>query len=380
MKNRVSKVIFAVNTSYPTQKAYGVTIGRSAEAMNELGFETEIWSAYFEGKDEFGNEVKALFGRKTIAFINYIYSHSEKLAFLIQSLLSLLLTLNRLMQSRGSYLLWSRDLPTVVLAAYLRKSSFHLLEIHHPLKKYYVKILDRVIKKANFEVGFISENLRRSNLSIYKRQKSFLLPMAAPKEFYSPLNAKVFPEILSVCYVGKGFSSGHENGLKEVLASIKECQEKNLKLQFKFIGIEEEYQRVLKQMKNNYEISDDYLEFVGHVNHSNIPDIMRDFDLGLVPYSSNPYNDSRFPIKLVEYCASGVIPVISNTSNHKALIGSDAAIFYDAESRDSVCKTLGRISFDYDLNSIRKNGQEWAKQYTYQRRVVSALIQFGLFK
>lgn len=380
MKNRLAKVIFAVNTSYPTQKAYGVTIGRSAEAMNDLGFDTEIWSAYFEGRDEFGNEVKALFDRKTIKFIDYIYSHNEKIGFLIQSLLFLLLTLNKLLRTRGKYLLWSRDLPTVALASYLRKSSLHLLEVHHPVKAYNKKVLNKFLKKANFEVGFINEKLKSNSLTIYTEQKSFLLPMAASKDFYAPLKTKEFLETLSVCYVGKGLSSGHDNGLKEVLKSIKRCQEKNLKLQFTFVGIEEEYQSVLKQIKNDYQISDTYLKFLGHVNHSDIPSIMRNFDLGLVPYPSNSYNDSRFPIKLVEYCASGVIPVMSNTRNHRVLIGSDAAIFYDAESSESLPFILERISVNFDLNSLRKNGQEWAKQYTYQRRVVSALNQFGLSK
>lgn len=378
MKNRLAKVIFAVNTSYPTQKAYGVTIGRSAEAIKEMGFDTEIWSAYYKGKDEFGNEVKALFGHRTIAFVDYIYTHSEKMGFLLQSVVFLLLTLRKLIRFRGNYLLWSRDLPTVVLASYLRKSSFHLLEIHHPVKVYYGKILDKVIKKANFEVGFISEKLRSSSLSIYNGQKSFLLPMAAPKEFYSPLNTKKFSETLSVCYVGKGLSSGHENGLKEVLKSIKVCQDKKLKLQFKFIGIEDEYQQALKQLKTEYDISDSYLEILGHVKHSEIPTILSNFDLGLIPYPSNPYNDSRFPIKLVEYCASGVIPLITNTNNHQALIGSEMAVFYDVQLSSSLVNSLEKILLETDLNTIRRNGMEWAKQYTYQRRAISALKQFGL--
>ena len=131
-------------------------------------------------------------------------------------------------------------------------------------------------------------------------------------------------------------------------------------------------------MKTEYDISDSYLEILGHVKHSEIPTILSNFDLGLIPYPSNPYNDSRFPIKLVEYCASGVIPLITNTNNHQALIGSEMAVFYDVQLSSSLVNSLEKILLETDLNTIRRNGMEWAKQYTYQRRAISALKQFGL--
>ena len=49
------KFLFVCESRYPTPKAYGVTIGRTAESARRLGHDVTILTPNFKGIDSYGN-------------------------------------------------------------------------------------------------------------------------------------------------------------------------------------------------------------------------------------------------------------------------------------------------------------------------------------
>ena len=52
------------------------------------------------------------------------------------------------------------------------------------------------------------------------------------------------------------------------------------------------------------------LELIGRISYQNLPRLVSQFSVGLVPYKDSPFNQYRNPLKLYEYCARG-IPSVS---------------------------------------------------------------------
>ena len=55
------------------------------------------------------------------------------------------------------------------------------------------------------------------------------------------------------------------------------------------------------------------ISFLKEVSHKKIPNIMKNFDVGLLPLKTNEFTHSIFPLKLFEYLAMG-IPVLSTAT------------------------------------------------------------------
>jgi glycosyltransferase involved in cell wall biosynthesis len=108
--------------------------------------------------------------------------------------------------------------------------------------------------------------------------------------------------------------------------------------------------------------------FLGRVPRQIALSRMRLARIGLVLYENNNYH--QFPLKIVEYAASGLTILASNTSIHRRILGNNKCIFYDTTSPESAF-----LSFRYLQNNpkksceIEENLNQWVKGLTYNERV-----------
>ena len=81
----------------------------------------------------------------------------------------------------------------------------------------------------------------------------------------------------------------------------------------------------------------------GEIPYKRVPEVMRGFDVGVIPFIKNPLTDSANPIKLFEYWAAGMV-VVSRNIDEVRRIGSDGVLCYDTVDELVQCLLSALIS------------------------------------
>ena len=297
-------LVYLLPLRYPTEKAYGVTIGNTLSCMPNHLFTTEIWCDSKVRKDSYGNTVVPLKIPKSYnsdrlpaarvlgAFVFYL-----KLIIFAEK------TRRKMKQRESNNVIWTRHPLTLLFVYKSKKTKKILIEFHHP-PNFFDRQLIRLYSAAKpIQIIGITENSHRYLEQMFPRIRVFKAEMGVPVETLldpdSPLPTKV-----KIGYVGKSSSSGNDNNLKMLIEGFSHLR--NLDIKLEFVGLETDRKLELMQMSKLREIPDEKISFVDHVPHQEIGKILSGFSIGIVPYEWNEYNSHRFPIKLVEYAAAGL--------------------------------------------------------------------------
>jgi len=369
------KIVFVSSARYPTEKAYGVTIGETAKAANEIGHESMILTLGSSGIDEYGN--------RYLGIANHIYAAIENIKVIkwhvfrkyLFSVKSAIFSIHVFFSPKGkaAEIIWTRDIYIALINAIFTKGKKSvLLEIHHPPRGATKFLLFAVsLSKRNY-ISTISEWHRTELLKILPEIPILLTPMAVPKSYFSLTGVNSFPKAsnISICYLGKSQSSGFDNGLDSLLKSISSLIKMNSNFSFTFIGLEEPAVVNLKNLSIELQIPSTRIEFISHVSHTEVPSILENYDFGILPYSENRYNDARFPIKLLEYAACEIAIIATDTLRNRSILGTDKALFYNPEFEFDLVRTvLLALSRKSETKSQIERAKKWASEFTYEKRV-----------
>ena len=170
-------------------------------------------------------------------------------------------------------------------------------------------------------------------------------------------------EELRVCYLGRRTSSGKDNGLTQLLEDWKGIPGGVAHLTL--IGLT---QPEINQMGTTQ--SQGNVTFLPSVSHEDVPRVLSEFDCGIIPYPEGDYHRTRFPIKIVEYCASALNVIANETESNKELLTNAFSYFYSAGDSKGLLKVLLLIKENVQDSQRRaEQGFEWAQDYTYQKRL-----------
>ena len=88
-----------------------------------------------------------------------------------------------------------------------------------------------------------------------------------------------------------------------------------------------------------------------------IPEMLREFDIGVIPYPESVYNNGRIPIKIFEYAACKVAILASETTAHQRILSESIATFYNNNASAIIGASLARVKESYEeiINSIVEN-------------------------
>ena len=110
-----------------------------------------------------------------------------------------------------------------------------------------------------------------------------------------------------------------------------------------------EIEKLIKNSKheNNFVIKD-------RISQNELANEIQKFDIGIVPYPSNSHMDLyASPLKIFEYLASGVVPLVSDLPAHKEL--DYPGIFYFQKNNfDSFYKELYALLQDSNLDNYKE--------------------------
>jgi glycosyltransferase involved in cell wall biosynthesis len=97
----------------------------------------------------------------------------------------------------------------------------------------------------------------------------------------------------------------------------------------------------------------------------------------VLPYPASIYNNERFPIKSLEYAASGLVIIASNIDSHLELIGHSNGFFYIPGEINSFESQVAKIEKELDLRATKNvSARKWATGFTYEKRVQRVMLQW----
>ena len=207
------KFIFALSSRYPTEKAYGVTVGRTAEALRVVGNEVEICSPKTSdlSVDFLGNQIRK-FPKGFVSKLLLKYSDRSRNCNVIwQVYFGLRVGLRY--RKQDVYLCF-RDTYSALLSNLCNIRSMHILELHHFPNGTKKRILQFLATRKNFRLVFISEDLKIRCAKLFDVGDAAVIQMAVPSEFLiDSLETRKKGTKNSIIFVGKEQSNGNDNGL-----------------------------------------------------------------------------------------------------------------------------------------------------------------------
>lgn len=369
------KIYFHMTSRYPTDKAYGVTTGESARALRKLGHQVLIISSSAEPDkkiiDQYANEVllvKAPFFYSMRAIFDGIKIIGP-IFFRLTSILNSY-KLKLLFRESLPDVVWTRDaLSTLVLLGKCQ-STHVVLEIHHPPSVISRIAINWLARGHKVRLLTIQNSYRTTLRELFPKCEVFYGPMGASETFLNVGKTKLEGTLmqkrektLRFCYLGRSHSSGMDNGLKQLLNHWHTILPSEATLTI--LGLSEVEALALFKQK-----SQENIMFSGVLSHSEVPEFLKQFDCGIVPYPPSAYNSARFPIKLVEYCAAALNVVLTNTDSHLEILNSEIGYFYEANDSDSLSRVIAEIRADPIKARLKAEmGYKWAQGYTYEDRV-----------
>ncbi len=365
------KMHFVTSARYPTEKAYGVTVGNTMSMLTKTKIQNSVFVWGEIVNDEYKNKIETIKNkplRLPLQLYNSKLKTLSQFSFLInQVIFSIYFT--KFWKGRDeASILWTREPLTLIVHSIFNPNARYLVELHHSIGALNRNAIRFLARNRNLQIAVLTDELQIEYSRIFPNTKTINLPMGVPESFFSYFKLNESKDFV-IGYLGKGFSSGYDNDLQEVVFAAKELDHVT-NLKFKFIGLEKEYKEKLQKLILDLGISLNKISFIDHLNHGEIPNEISKFHLGVIPYPESKYNSERFPIKILEYAAMGLPMIASNTKSHRSILSESFAVFYekgDVLSLSNLILTLSSNPKKYE--SMSKNARSFALKFTYNERV-----------
>ena len=363
------KIIYLSTSRLPTEKAYGVTVLESAKAARSLGIEFDVFSPGSKSDQE----VEQIVFIPSISFPRLMRNRAVRgIRMALFRFNSALIPLAAIRNNkfRQAEFIWLRDPISALILTFISAQKGILLEMHHRPVGLGVWLIRKLSTKNNVTFAALSPKLVAQIEEDVPGIKIFEAPMGVPKSFFSTGKPVFENPIIRFLYMGKGESSGFDNGLEVFVKDFARAHEMYPQISLTFLGLETKYKEEISKQLVKLGTVGEKVEFVDHIPHNQVPKILGSHDVGVLPYPETTYNSERFPLKSLEYAASELVIIASDIDCHVNLIGRRNAYFY----------TPGEVnSFEYQVVELAKNptlrvqkiasAKSWADQFTYEKRI-----------
>ncbi len=378
----MKKLVYIANLRLPTEKAYGIQIAKTCEAMADLGCSVMLLCPFriSKIKDEFfsyyGIRRNFVF-KKIFALDFYLPGFLNKISFGAKSLCSaLVLVLHALVG--GADIFYTRDEPIAYVLSFFRKNI--VFESHRFSNKR--KIFYSRFKKINLKIIVISQGLKDDFINFGIEDQNILIARdgvdlslfdvdiskeEARKKYNLPLDKKI------VMYSGHLFEWKGAGVLLEAANISDKRQATEDKLLFVFVGgTDYDIQKFRQKAKglNNILI-------LGHKPYERIPSLLKAADILVLPNSSKEEISNRYtsPLKLFEYMASQRPIIASDLPSIREVLDENTGYFFKPDNAPSLVSVVDQV-INNEPEARDKNMAAFniVKSFTWQERSRKILI------
>lgn len=363
----MDSLIYLLPLRYPTEKAYGVTVGNTLSSISDHFHSTQIWCDSDAKKDSFGIEIQPIKLPKLRRFIGTpggrifgaLHFYFRLMTFARETKFQFKLL------GTGNYI-WTRHPLTLLFIYKSKKTSKLAIEFHQT-----PNLLDRFLTRRYISarpvliIG-ITEKSVQDLKKLFPAADILKAEMGVPQDYLSD-PAVPFPHEIKVGYVGKSTSSGNDNNLDLIIEGFSLLQPTELILEF--VGLEPEKKQELLELARTLEIPQETIKFVDHVDHKYIGKILSELSIGILPYQWTEYNSHRFPIKLVEYAAAGLWILTDSTFADGLGLDDNLVTRYNTGDEQDLANKIQFLANQIALKPVRnRHGIGFASERTYLKR------------
>lgn len=382
----MSKIIYIANITLPSERAHGIQVMKTCEALAKNGKQVELWvtnrrkagKKHYKQNDVFEfYGIKHKFPIRKIPVIEFL-SKKWKLYFYLESLSFVAMTFFLLLKESNDSIIYTRDETIQFLGFFTRKKIFW--EAHIDLKISFFR--DARLKKLSGIIS-ISESFKKFIIEKYAvaSGKIFVAHDAVDlEEFNNFLPKNKARELLNmpqdkkiVVYVGGVMK---KKGIFVLLDAAKMMNDDYL---FEIVGwfIHDESDKakkyVMERKINN-------VVFKGYAPRNEIANYLSAADVLVIP-NSGLYNETNLftsPMKLFEYMSSGRPIVASATPTMREILNENNAILIEPDSPKALKEGILNVFQNNDLAElIAENSKKDVQNYTWLKRAekISAFIK-----
>ena len=325
-------VAIALYARFPTEMAYGNHVIQIAKAFSKNNCNVNIYYPKTYNRKTLKETPEQYYGQ--IKNVNYVmvnntdltsYKIYELLPSIIQKVifsLSTFIWARKLKNNQGEKIIWSTN-PNILYIAH--KFFNKIIYEKHGEAKYIQKFSITKIKKNKnaLMVGVTKESFNELSDSI---NQALYLPNGVDEDVFKVVNVNKNKN-MTIGYLGMLETYGVDKGVLESIRKIDELNNKYF-LNTKVIGGPE---HKLQEIKNYLDASEfkDRFSINPVVPHKEVPHLLNQFDIGIVPYPDNQHMTKyASPMKIFEMAACGVPILASDIDSHKELGDLKLGIIY----------------------------------------------------
>jgi len=354
-------------SSYP----HDPRIRREVEELEKNGYEIDIISISFENQ----KEVEKYGNITAYRVAKYLPGREELIPYLVYSFLYMIKSFFKLQQlhkKRKYSLIQIHNMPDyLIFVAFIQKLlkvplildihdlTLELFEEKWPGLKY--KFIKRIIKK----IEKISCSFADHIITVTEGCKEKLVQRGVPSNkitlILNTANIKIFKfstrseyQIINknakLIYHG---TVAKRFGIHLIIDAMKFVIEKIPGSVINIYGrYDSNYKSYLNERISVLGLSEN-VKLNGVLDRDEVPDVIRNSDIGVVPYLNNPYMHLALPTKACEFAAIG-IPIVSTYLHTMALtFGSDSISFVNSENPEEFADRIIELCLNPELRKLR---------------------------
>jgi len=374
------KILYLANLRLPTEKAYGIQIAKTCEAMASLGNEVLLLCPYRINKikkDFFDfYSIKKNFKFKRIWMLDfYLPGKLDRISVNLKNFCSALILCIYVLTQKIDRVYTRDEWPAYVLSFFKKSVAFEIHKIYSG-KKFFLK---RLKNKTN-KIIAITNGLKSDLVALGFREENILvapdgvdldkfdIPMSqkeAREELDLPLDKKI------IVYNGHLFEWKGAGVLLEAARQSLKVSEFQSTL-FVFVGGTE---HDIKEFKKKAEGLDN-VYILGHKPHSEIPTYLKAADVLVLPNSGKEEISSKYtsPLKLFEYMASRRPIVASDLLSLRDVLNEENCFFAKPDDLGDLVRVIQKVLQNSNLaEEVSNKALEDVKNYTWQKRAEKIL-------
>ncbi len=272
------------------------------------------------------------------------------------------------------------QLPLFFLSSFTKLSRF--LEINGIAEKEMrvgrvkyalIRLVQKILEKKFFqkssgifsvtkEIAYFYEN----NYKI-RKQNLFVFNNGVWPERFEPNFTLRKTETIKLGFVG---NISWWQGLETVIKAVSDVNYRN-NVHLTIVGDGNELNKLKSIVANNKAVN---IEFLGQLSSSQIPKIMKEFDIGVV--SKSIRGEGLSPIKLYEYWAAGLPVIATNLPGLDIVSHIKGGLNYEMDDVQSFKKTLKTIiSNRNEWRTYRENGRRYVEENANWHKIGQSTVE-----
>jgi glycosyltransferase involved in cell wall biosynthesis len=364
VSNSKPQFIFVLLSKFPTTRAYGVTTELSALTVRKFGYYSLIVTPKLGEYPPSGNEIIEIAPKiRSVLLTNYL---SKFLIIRFNFFLMIYPLIIRFKFLDKNVVFWTRDIILAFLLSTFSK-KLTICEIHRTPRGFQLIVLKLLSRKKNVILAPISNFLE--NKIILNSHRTVIAHMAINKEEIIETNSIKAKRYKKIIYVGNPNNGAVPLQIDLLNDAAGLVYKKNPDWIFEIVGISEE---VFLRSCSKYKSPN--IKFLEHLPRKLVIKKLRSSLIGLVIYPNLQWFHDSFPIKIVEYSASGVAIVASDTIAHRRILSKNRCVYFKSGSAVSLANGISQLINNEAFRvEVIKNSLVWVKDLTYEKRVTNII-------